>query len=71
MARAFVIRPFGKKKDSAGIQFDFERIHAELIRPALIAAGLAGSTTGEIIEAGNIREYMFALIEKEGRETTC
>jgi len=62
MARAFVIRPFGKKKDSAGTEFDFERIHAELIRPALIAAGLAGSTTGEIIDAGNIREDMFALI---------
>src|SRR4029453_19439696 len=62
MPRAFVIRPFGKKRDSGGTEFDFERIHAELIRPALNAAGLTGSTTGEIIEAGNIREDMFALI---------
>src|SRR5262245_8179410 len=62
MPRAFVIRPFGKKKDSAGTEFDFDRIHAELIGPALDAAGLTGSTTGEIVEPGNIREDMFALI---------
>lgn len=62
MARAFVIRPFGKKKDSAGKEFDFDLIHATVVGPALIAAGLAGSTTGEIIDAGNIREDMFSLI---------
>lgn len=62
MARAFVIRPFGRKQDSAGAWFDFDRVHEELIAPALVAAGLAGSTTGEVIEAGNIREDMFALI---------
>jgi hypothetical protein len=62
MARVFVIRPFGKKKDSAGREFDFEAVHAALIGPALSDAGLSGSTTGEIVEAGNIREDMFALI---------
>jgi hypothetical protein len=62
MARAFVIRPFGKKKDSAGKEFDFDAIHDRLLGPALAEAGLAGSTTGEIIDAGNIREDMFALI---------
>jgi hypothetical protein len=62
MSRAFVIRPFGKKKDSSGIEIDFEIVHTELIAPALDANGLAGSTTGEIVEAGNIREDMFALI---------
>lgn len=61
-ARAFVIRPFNEKKDSAGREIDFERVHTELIDPALKAARLAGSTTGEIIEAGNIREDMFSLI---------
>lgn len=61
-ARAFVIRPFHKKKDSAGKELDFERIHQELIGPALQAAGLGGATTGEIVEAGNIREDMFSLI---------
>jgi hypothetical protein len=34
MQRAFVIRPFGTKKDSAGTEIDFERVHRELIGPA-------------------------------------
>ena len=62
MQRAFVIRPFDKKKDSAGTEIDFERIDNELISPALKDAGLGGGTTGEIIEPGNIREDMFGLI---------
>ena len=62
MQRAFVIRPFGTKKDSAGTEIDFERVHRELIEPALKNAELDGGTTGEIIEAGNIREDTFALI---------
>jgi hypothetical protein len=62
MQRAFVIRPFDKKKDSAGTEIDFERVHKELIAPALEAVGLVGGTTGEIVEPGNIREDMFALI---------
>jgi hypothetical protein len=62
MARAFVIRPFDKKKDSAGKELDFERVHNKLIGPALEATRLSGSTTGEIVEAGNIREDMFSLI---------
>ena len=62
MARAFVIRPFGVKQDSAGNVIDFDRTQAELIDPALKAAGIAGGTTGEIIDSGNIRADMFALI---------
>lgn len=62
MARAFVIRPFGKKKDSAGKEIDFDRVHEQLIAPALKSAGLGGGTTGEIVEPGNIREDMFSLI---------
>jgi hypothetical protein len=62
MARAFVIRPFGTKKDSSGREIDFERVHRDLIKPALEANDLDGDTTGEIVEAGNIREDMFALI---------
>jgi hypothetical protein len=62
MQRAFVIRPFGTKKDSAGTDVDFEHIHKVLIGPALMDAGLGGGTTGEIIESGNVREDMFALI---------
>jgi hypothetical protein len=53
--RAFVIRGFGKQ---AGV--DFERVHKELIRPALTDAGVAGGdTTQVIVQAGNIRKDMF------------
>src|SRR5262245_64830398 len=62
MPRAFVIRPFGKKKDSSGLEIDFETVHNDLIAPALKATGFGGSTTGEIVESGNIREDMFSLI---------
>jgi hypothetical protein len=63
MGRAFVIRPFGvDKKDSKGKVLNFERVHTELIGPALTEAALEGSTTGEIVDAGNIREDMFSLI---------
>jgi hypothetical protein len=62
MQRAFVIRPFGTKTDSSGTEIDFERVHQELILPALMNAELGGGTTGEIVEPGNIREDMFALI---------
>ena len=62
MARAFVIRPFGTKKDTAGKDIDFERVQRELIGPALQATAFSGSTTGEIVEPGNIREDMFSLI---------
>ena len=62
MARAFVIRPFGIKTDSGGNTYDFELVQNELITPALEASNLGGGTTGEIIDSGNIREDMFALI---------
>jgi len=60
--RAFIIRPFGKKKDREGREIDFDGIQLNLIDPALRAAGVLPGTTGEIIEAGNIREDMFGLI---------
>ena len=55
--RAFIIRPFGTK---SGI--DFDRVEAELIGPALDRLQLEGRTTGDVIEAGNIREDMFQLL---------
>lgn len=55
--QAFVVRPFGEKD---GV--DFDRVHRELIAPALSAAGIEGGTAGEIVEAGNIRKDMFALL---------
>ncbi|MEO5882871.1 MAG: tetratricopeptide repeat-containing protein [Caldimonas sp.] len=60
--RAFVIRGFDKKKDKDGQVIDFEQVHAALIAPALVRCGLAGSTTVEVIDPGNIRADMFALI---------
>lgn len=63
MPRAFVIRPFGNDKtDSKGKVLDFERVQTDLITPALAAAKLDGTTTSEIVDAGNIREDMFSLI---------
>ena len=62
MPRAFVIRGFGTKKDSAGQPVDFERVQDALITPALQRCGLAGGTTAEVVDAGNIRADMFALI---------
>lgn len=60
--RAFVVRPFGKKKDLAGNEIDFEAVHDKLIGPSLKEAGLVGGTAGVIVEPGNIREDVFALI---------
>jgi hypothetical protein len=55
--RAFIVRPFRVKN---GI--DFERVESELIKPVLEKLGIDGGTTGEVIEAGNIREDMFRLL---------
>src|SRR3984893_16953940 len=62
MQQAFIIRPFGTKRDSSGQEIDFDKVHKDLIGPALVQAELGGGTTGQIVEAGNIREDMFALI---------
>jgi len=40
MALAFIIRLFGTKKDSSDVEIDFDRVHKELIAPALEAAKL-------------------------------
>ena len=60
--RAFVIRGFGTKKDSSGQPVDFEQVQTLLITPALKRCGLEGGTTAEIVDSGNIRADMFALI---------
>lgn len=52
--RAFIIRPFGTRK---GI--DFDEAERDLVGPALDHIGAEGRTTGEILEAGNIRIDMF------------
>jgi tetratricopeptide repeat protein len=55
--RAFVVRPFGEQN---GV--DFNRVHRELIKPALAALKIEGDTTEEIAQAGNIRRDMFKLL---------
>lgn len=55
--QAFIVRPFGVKE---GV--DFDKVHNELIHPALKKIGIDGSTTAAIVEQGNIREDMFALL---------
>lgn len=53
----FVVRPFGTRN---GI--DFDRVQAELIKPACDQVGIRGGTTELIARAGNIREDMFQLL---------
>ncbi|WP_028999648.1 tetratricopeptide repeat-containing protein [Azohydromonas australica] len=60
--RYFVIRGFGRKKDSQGREIDFDRVDRELIRPALALCNFEGGTTQTEDGAGNIRADMFALI---------
>ncbi len=57
--RAFIVRPFGKKKDANGNEIDFDLVETELIAPALKRLGIEGRTTIDIVEAGNIRIDMF------------
>ena len=52
---AFVAMPFGVKKDSQGNEIDFNRVYAELIKPALEAAGLAVFRADQEGRAGDIR----------------
>lgn len=57
--RAFIIRPFGKKKDGKGNEIDFDQVASELIGPALAAVGAEGRETLDIVKSGNIRVDMF------------
>lgn len=55
--QAFILRPFGVKKE-----IDFDQVERELIQPALKALNITGATTSVIVEQGNIREDMFAQL---------
>ena len=62
----FIVRPVGprpvKLRDGSMLTVDFEAIEQQLIAPAMARAGIAGSTTQDILAAGNIREDMFLLL---------
>jgi hypothetical protein len=68
---AFIVRPFGKRKvlekakgakNPLEVEFDFDLVETNLIKPAMKALQLTGGTTGEIFEAGEIREDMFSAL---------
>lgn len=56
---AFVAMPFGVKTDSQGHEIDFNRVYAELIKPALESAGLDPFRADQELRAGEIRTDMF------------
>src|ERR1044072_6564405 len=60
--RAFIVRPFGKKKDLRGNEIDFDAVEKNLIDPALTRLGVTGRTTGERVIQGTIREDMIQLL---------
>ena len=47
--RAFIIRPFGTKKDLKGNEIDFNKVAEDLISPALEAIGAQGRETLDIV----------------------
>ena len=55
----FVAMPFGIKPADDGRLIDFDRVYAELIRPALESAGLEVLRADEEQRAGDIRADMF------------
>jgi tetratricopeptide (TPR) repeat protein len=57
--RAFIIRPFDRKKDLKGNEIDFDEVARVLIDPALTAVGAEGRETLDIVKSGNIRIDMF------------
>ena len=57
--RAFIVMPFGKKKAAKGPEIDFDRVYAELIRPAVEAADLIAHRADAERRAGSIHADMF------------
>ena len=56
---AFVAMPFGTKPGADGTPIDFNRVYAELLRPALEDAGCWVFRADEEAQAGDIRTDMF------------
>ena len=56
---AFIAMPFGTKPGADGKDIDFNRIYAELLKPALEAAGCTVFRADEEQRAGDIRTDMF------------
>lgn len=59
---AFVIMPYGKKKDAEGQEIDFDQVYEEVIKEPLEDAGFKPLRCDEIKGAGMIHEDMFKHI---------
>jgi hypothetical protein len=55
----FVLMPFGRKSDSAGVSIDFDAVYREGIRPAIAEAGLEPFRADEELTGGIIHKAMF------------
>lgn len=55
----FVLMPFGEKKDPSGITIDFDAVYQELIKPAVIEAGMDPIRADEEQVGGIIHKPMF------------
>lgn len=55
----FVLMPFGKKPDSAGLVIDFDAVYKELFAPAIKEAGLEPIRADEELAGGIIQKPMF------------
>jgi tetratricopeptide (TPR) repeat protein len=55
----FVLMPFGQKPDATGAMIDFDRVYADLIVPAITAAGLEPLRADKETTGGIIHKPMF------------
>lgn len=55
----FILMPFGRKKDAAGREIDFDAVYERLIAPAVRAAGLEPLRADEELAGGIIHKPMF------------
>jgi hypothetical protein len=55
----FVLMPFGQKPDGQGGTIDFDAVYADLIKPAVAAAGLDPLRADEEVAGGIIHKPMF------------
>ena len=55
----FVLMPFGRKPDGAGGTVDFDAVYREVIRPAVVAAGLEPIRADEELVGGIVHKPMF------------
>ena len=55
----FVLMPFGKKVDAAGLTIDFDSVYEEVIKPAIADAGLEPLRADEEMTGGIIHKPMY------------